>query len=69
MQKLYILITLIVISLLAMAFNNHMPLASFKIPVTDTITVKVLVYDSKDGVLQMTLRNVKTVASMYNETP
>lgn len=69
MQKLYIFITIIVISLLAMAFDSHMPLASFKIPVTDTITVKVLVYDSKDGVLQMTLRNVKTVLSTYNEAP
>jgi len=66
MPRLYTILAIVIIAILAVIADNHMPLASVKIDLTETVSLKILLYDSEDGVLQMTLRNVKTVLSMYN---
>jgi len=69
MTKPQIIALVITLAALALIVDSHMPLASVKIDLTDTVSLKILLYDSEDGFLQMIFRNTRHCLQFIRENP
>lgn len=61
MTKPQILILIVIIAVASLIIDNHMPLLAFRLPLTDNVTIKVIVYDRSEGFISQVFKNVKAM--------
>lgn len=63
------LCVLLFVACSAIVVDTHMPLASFRIPLTADIDIHVSVFDKSTGFSAMVFRNIKTLLALWKELP
>lgn len=67
MTKPQIIALVIAIAVAALIVDSHMPLVSFRVPVTENVVIKIAVYDKSEGIVKMLFRNVKIMIEGWRE--